>query len=487
MPSPPRFSVLVIDDQESSEFWSQKLGPGRYRVAHSGTVKAGLARIGQESFDALIVDGQLGDASGLDVLSEVQKRVVDLPVVLLVPGSAIEIAREAQRRGVFGFLVRPFAGHELLQLLTHAVESSSLRREVAGWRQADGTEHGEPRLLGTSAAMALVREQIVRIAPTDATVLITGESGTGKRLAARTLHALSRGVDAPLSVVACGSMPADVLETLLFGQAPDGPGGQASVGQFAAASDGTLVLDTIDEMPTSVQVKLLRALRERRFAAVGSAVEQDTTARVVAISHRDLRALVASGSFRQDLFYHLQTVPLMMPALRDRPDDIPWLTGLFLERAAARHRRPTPRLGRDAIAQLLGHRWPGNVRELGSVAESLVLLGRPDALSASDVTALLAPSDSAIPVAASIPLPVDGVIAGREDLDATVERLRDVHSRLPSLREARDQFERAYLAEVLRRSGGNVTIASRTAGRNRTDFYELLHRHNLSVADFKPD
>ena len=459
-----------------------------YRVTATHDSPSGLAVMERERVDAMILDLRLGEENGLDVLSEVQKRSPDVPVVILTAHGTIETAVEAMRRGAYGFLTKPFHDHELIQKLTHAVESSSLRREIAGLRHAVGVQTNETRLLGTSTGIARVRELIARVAPTDATVLITGESGTGKELAARAIHALSAREGGPFVAVNCGAIPAELLESELFGHVKGSFTGalRDKAGLFAAARGGTLFLDEVGEASPAVQVKLLRVLQERTFARVGSTIEEETDARVLAATNRDLRSLVAEGTFRQDLFYRLHVVPLAMPPLRERQSDIPWLASVFLERAASRHNRPAPRLARDAVELMLSHRWPGNVRELANVTEAALLLSRGDTISAADLRPVLGPADPTPAAIIEAPAALPPASSpGLESLLHIVHLLRDEQSTLPQLREARDTFEKTYLSELMRRTGGNVTVASRVAGRNRTDFYELLRRHQLSAADFK--
>jgi two-component system response regulator GlrR len=486
----PRPHVLIIDDeQEICELLAMRLEHNHYRVTTANDGPSGLDVLERRHVDAIILDLRLGEENGLDVLSEVQKRSPDIPVVILTAHGTIETAVEAMKRGAYGFLTKPFHDHELLQKLAHAVESSSLRREVAGLRQAVGAQSNETRLLGTSTAIARVRELIARVAPTDATVLITGESGTGKELAARAIHALSPRSEGPFVAVNCGAIPAELLESELFGHIKGSFTGalRDKAGLFAAARGGTLFLDEIGEASPAVQVKLLRVLQERTFSRVGSTIEEETDARVLAATNRELRSLVTEGTFRQDLFYRLHVVPLAMPPLRERQSDIPWLASVFLERVASRHNRPAPRLTRDAVELLLTHRWPGNVRELANVTEAALLLSRGDLISADDLRPVLGPTDPPPPPPSSLPAssPPLPSAPGLDGLLQIIQLLQDEQAMLPQLREARDVFEKTYLTELMRRTGGNVTVASRVAGRNRTDFYELLRRHQLSAANFK--
>ncbi|HSN97798.1 MAG TPA: sigma-54 dependent transcriptional regulator, partial [Candidatus Nanopelagicales bacterium] len=362
--------VLIVDDEPHlCELLALRLEHHGYHVTTELTARGGIGALARERVDAMIVDLRLEDGDGLDVLTEVQKRSPDVPVVILTAHGTIETAVEAMKRGAYGFLTKPFHDHDLLQKLAHAVESAKLRREVAGLRRIVGAASDEMRLLGTSDRIAVVREIIARVAPTDATVLLLGESGTGKELAARSLHGLSPRRDLPFVAVNCSALPAELLESELFGHVRGAFTGalRDKEGLFASAHRGTLFLDEIGDAPAAVQVKLLRVLQERRFNRVGSTTEEEVDVRVIAATNRDLRSEVQEGRFHEDLFYRLHVVPIVMPPLRERVEDIPLLCEVFLARAAARYGFPEPHVSTDALRVLLAHPWPGNVREVANV------------------------------------------------------------------------------------------------------------------------
>jgi two-component system response regulator GlrR len=471
-PSPPH--VVVVDDEPHlCELLSFRLEHHGYRVTTELTARGALAHLERAQVDAMIVDLRLDDGNGLDVLSEVQKRSPHVPVIILTAHGTIETAVEAMQRGAYGFLTKPYHDHELLQKLGHAVESARLRREVAGLRRIVGAVSEEIRLLGTSERIAHVRGVLARVAPADVTVLLLGESGTGKELGARSIHALSPRRAGPFVAVNCGALPADILESELFGHVKGAFTGATrdKEGLFAAARGGTLLLDEIGDAPHPVQVKLLRVLQERRFTRVGSATEEETDVRVVAATNRDLRGEVEAGRFREDLFFRLHVVPVIMPPLRERPEDIPLLAEVFLERVAARHGLSVPRLESGALRVLMEHPWPGNVRELANVMEGALLLCRGAVLTPQEILPLLStPVRRVAPPPPEPPQP-----PGPSGEGAPV----------PTLREARDAFERSYLVDVLQRCNGNVSAAARMAGRNRTDFHELLRKHGISAQSFK--
>ncbi len=459
----PPHILIVDDDVHLCELLAIRLESAAYRVTVAHDAKGGLEHLGQEPIDAMILDLRLAEDDGLDVLQRVQERAPDVPVVMLTAHGSIETAVEAMQRGAYGFMTKPFEHQELLQKLGHAVERAALQREVADLRRVIGSAE-DRHLVGVSRTIAQLRETIRRIAATDVTVLVTGESGTGKELVARSLHELSPRSKERFVGVNCGAIPSELLESELFGHVKGSFTGatQDREGVFGAAHGGTLFLDEIGEASPAVQVKLLRALEERVYTRVGSTREEKTDVRIVAATNRDLRAEVAEKRFREDLFYRLRVVPLEVPPLRERGEDIPVLSELFLERAASRHRLPVPRLARDALEALLAYDWPGNVRELRNELEAALLMSGADELRLEHLPTLaradVRPSPAA-PESVGLPAPDEA---------------------LPPLKVARDAFERAYLAEALRRSQGNVTAAAKLAGRNRSDFYDLLRRHGLS-------
>jgi two-component system response regulator GlrR len=476
-----RQHVLVVDDDEDlRELLSLRLEHNGYEVVCEQTCAGGMDRLEDRGFDAMILDLRLPDGDGLSLLPRIKERRPDLPVIMLTAHGSIESAVEAMRLGAFGFLTKPFLDHDLLQTIRHAVETVKLRREVADLRRVVGEEN-ERFLIGTSAAMRKVREVVARVGPTEVTVLITGESGTGKELAARSIHDASPRARGPFVAINCAAMPEDLLESELFGHVKGAFTGalRDKPGLFAAASGSTLFLDEIGDAPLKVQAKLLRVLQEKRYTRVGSTKEEEADVRVLAATNRDLKADVAAGRFREDLFYRLHVFPLEMPPLRAHPEDVPVLAQVFLERAGARHGLPVPRITKETVEALVQHQWPGNVRELAHVMEAALLYATDDELRPEHLRGVTA-QNAATTARKSLPDVAEG------GLPASLAALTDTTSALPPLKEARDAFDRAYVMEALKRANGNVSAAARTAGRNRTDFYELMRRLGISPGDFKP-
>jgi two-component system, NtrC family, response regulator GlrR len=476
--------ILVVDDDEDlCELIELRLRHHGFRVSTEQNCRGALEVLAREVVDAMLLDLRLENENGLDLMVEVQQRSLDLPVVILTAHGSIDTAVEAMKRGAYGFLTKPFDDHELVQKLEHAVERVRLRREVEGLRRIVGEPSRTDRLLGTSAPIAAIRDLIARIAPSDASVLILGESGTGKEVAARSIHALSLRRERPFIAINCGALPPDLLESELFGYKRGAFTGAArdKEGLFAAAEGGTLFLDEIGDAPAPVQVKLLRVLQERSYLQVGATEARQANVRIIAATNRDLRAEVDAGRFREDLFYRLHVVPITMPPLRERREDIPLLAELFLTLGAAQHGQSRPHLAHDALAVLMRHDWPGNIRELANVVQGASLLSADGVLRPHHVHAVLPQRPGEPPRTAAPSAPPET----RAVEIPAVAQVLDPATPLPPLRQARETFDRAYLEEALRRSGGNVSAAAKTSGRNRTDFHDLLRRYDIDANAFR--
>jgi len=472
--------VLVIDDEEDlCVLLEMRLEHHGYAVTTEVSARGALALLEREVFDVVILDLRLEDGDGMDVLQKIRALDPDLPVVMLTAHGSIEAAVEAMRYGAYGFLTKPFHDHELLQRLEHALEGSLLRRELASFRRMLGGPNRGARLIGGSDSIDAVRQLLSRVAPADATVLITGESGTGKELAARIIHELSPRSERAFVAINCAALPPNLLESELFGHVRGAFTGaeRNKTGLLAAAEGGTIFLDEVGDAPLSVQAKLLRVLQERRFMPLGSVTEQDCDVRVVAATNRDLSQAVSAGTFREDLYYRLHVVPVRMPPLRDRPEDIPPLADLFLRQAAQQQGMGRVQLDSDAVRVLRNHPWPGNVRELANVMTGAALIARDGRVGPEELAAVLPEHASQLPPRASTPPP-----SGPAEPPVSMFEGGDG---LLTMREAREVCDRAYLREVLRRCKGNVSRAARLAERNRTDFHDLLRRHDIDASRFR--
>jgi two-component system response regulator GlrR len=393
----------------------------------------------------VVTDLRMAGMDGMALFDAIHRDSPSLPVVILTAHGTIPEAVTATRRGVFSFLTKPFEPKVLLDTVAEAMRlSSPASGELEEWRS---------ELMTRSSAMEDLLAQARRVASSDASVCIFGASGTGKELLAKAIHRASPRAEGPFVAVNCGAIPEGLLESELFGHKKGSFTGaiQDRRGLFQAAQGGTLFLDEIGDMPLPLQVKLLRALEERKVRPVGSHENHDVDVRVIAATHRKLEERIAAGEFREDLYYRLNVVKLYIPALGERREDIPLLGNHFLTRLAERYRRGHLAFSPEAMQLLVSAPWPGNVRQLLNVIEQAV------ALSATEV----------------IP-------------ESLVRQALDVgDTTLTPLDEARKAFERDYLVRILKITGGNVTKAARLAGRNRTEFYRLLERHSLEPGMFK--
>ncbi|MBK5943662.1 sigma 54-interacting transcriptional regulator [Halorhodospira halophila] len=442
--------ILVVDDDPSlCRLMEMRLEASGYMPTTCESGERALAELECQPADAVITDLRMEGMDGLALFDAVRERWPALPVIILTAHGSIQDAVEATRRGVHEFLTKPFDPPELLEQLEKAL--SARGGQTSDTAREAGRRHG---LVTRSPRMEEVLERALLVADSDANVLIQGASGSGKELVARAVHAHSPRAEGPFVPVNCGAIPETLLESELFGHVRGAFTGadRDRAGLFRDADGGTLFLDEIGDMPAQLQVKLLRALQEQVIRPVGGRDPIPINVRVLSATHRDLEAARADGSFREDLYFRLAVVTLALPALTERREDIPLLARHFLTEATRRHGRPVEDLSPEAIEVLVQADWPGNVRQLQNVIEQCV------ALSTSEI------------------LPERLI---RQALN------QDQEPAIPTLAEAREAFERDYLIRLLKLTEGNVSQAARIAGRNRTEFYRLLGRHHLQVADFK--
>jgi two-component system response regulator GlrR len=438
--------LLIDDDKDLLHLISMRLTAAGYAVVTAESGQAALAAMAVSPPQMVITDLRMEGMDGLALFDAIHRETPALPVVILTAHGTIPEAVAATRRGVFGFLTKPFDPKVLLDTVGEALR-------LSGMPSSGGDERWRAGIVTRSPAMESLLAQAKRVAASDATVCILGASGTGKELLARAIHRAGRRVDAPFVGVNCSAIPEGLLESELFGHKKGSFTGavQDRRGLFQAAEGGTLFLDEIGDMPLAIQVKLLRALEERVVRPVGSNESIAVNVRVISATHRKLEERIASGEFREDLFYRLSVVKLALPSLAERREDIPLLAGHFLLEVAQRYDRPRLAFSPEAMELLVAAQWPGNVRQLLNVIEQAVALSATDVIPASLIRQALDAGDSAL-------TPLD---------------------------EARRAFERDYLARILKITAGNVTQAARLAGRNRTEFYRLLDRHSLEPAMFK--
>jgi two-component system response regulator GlrR len=437
--------LLVDDDKDLLQLIAMRLTASGYAVTAVESGESALAALAVARPQVVVTDLRMHGMDGLALFDAIHREAPSLPVVILTAHGTIPEAVMATRRGVFSFLTKPFEPKVLLDTVAEAMRlSSTPAGDMEDWRS---------ELITRSSAMEDLLAQARRVAASDASVCIFGQSGTGKELLARAIHRASPRAEAPFIAVNCGAIPEGLLESELFGHKKGSFTGAISDrrGLFQAAQGGTLFLDEVGDMPLPLQVKLLRALEERKIRPVGSHENFDVDVRVVSATHRKLEERIASGEFREDLYYRLNVVKLYIPSLAERREDIPLLGNHFLTRLAERYRRGHLAFSPEAMELLVSAPWPGNVRQLLNVVEQAVALAPTEVIPESLVRQALDAGDTAL-------TPLD---------------------------EARKAFERDYLVRILKITGGNVTKAARLAGRNRTEFYRLLERHSLEPGMFK--
>jgi two-component system, NtrC family, response regulator HydG len=383
--------VLVVDDELSmAEMLADGLSERGFEGVALGSSTEAARRLGEEHFDALATDLRMPGLDGLELLSVARRVAPDCPVVVMTAYSAIDTAVESIRRGAYHYLTKPFKLDELAIFLERALEETRLRRETVTLKRTLKERFAIGGIVGRSGAMREVCDLALRVADASVPVLILGETGTGKGLVARAIHAEGLRASAPFVTVNCAALPENLLESELFGHVKGAFTGATGKrrGLFEEADGGTLFLDEVGEMTPALQAKLLDVLERGVVRPVGSNKETPVDVRVVAATHRDLRERVASGMFREDLLYRLEVVTIDIPPLRHRGDDLPVLIEHFLGDARARHAQSrVVTIGPEAMRRLLEHSWPGNVRELEHVIERLVLLGRTPEVAVSDLPA----------------------------------------------------------------------------------------------------
>lgn len=449
MQAPNAARLLVVDDDpDMLRLLSMRLQAAGYRVATAASAEAALAQMEMERPQLVISDVRLPGRDGLALFDEVRQRHPALPVILLTAHGTIPDAVEATRRGVFTYLTKPYDAKELLERVTQA-----LALGVPPQEDAHADEAWRAGIVSRSARMTDLLAEARLVARSDASVLLRGDSGTGKEMLARAIHQASPRANRPFVAVNCAAIPEALLESELFGHVK-GAFTDAVVnrkGLFQAADGGTLLLDEIGDMPPALQVKLLRVLQEHAVRPVGSSQSHPVDVRILSATHRDLDAAMAAGQFREDLYYRLNVVTLTLPTLAERREDIPLLANHFLDKLSGKYGRRLSGFAPEALKALLAAPWPGNVRQLYNVVEQV----------------------SALATTPLVPL-------------ALVQRALRVPSvQVLTYAEAKQRFERDYLVGLLKLTDGNVADAARLADRNRTEFYRLLQKHALTPGQFQ--
>lgn len=440
----PANLLLVDDDPSLLKLLGMRLTSEGFHVTTAESGQEALRLLAREKIDLVISDLRMDEMDGMALFAEIQKYQPGMPVIILTAHGSIPDAVAATQQGVFSFLTKPVDRDALYKAIDEALSLSSIPAGDDSWREDFVTR---------SPIMLRLLEQAKMVAQSDVSVLINGQSGTGKEVLAQAIHAASPRAKKAFIAINCGALPEQLLESELFGHAKGAFTGAVSSreGLFQAAEGGTLFLDEIGDMPLSLQVKLLRVLQERKVRPLGSNRDLDIDVRIISATHRDLPKAMVKNEFREDLYYRLNVVNLKIPALNERAEDIPLLANHLLRASALRHKPFVRSFSSDAMKRLMTASWPGNVRQLVNVIEQCVALTTAPVIS-----------------------------------EALVEQaLEGENTALPTFVEARNQFELHYLRKLLQITKGNVTQAACMAGRNRTEFYKLLSRHELDANDFK--
>ena len=451
--------VLVVDDEKSMrELLAITLERQGYEVSVAEDGEVAIEAVRRDGFDVIITDLRMPNADGLQVLRAAKEHTPETVVIVITAVGSTETAVEAMKLGAYDYITKPFKLDEIHLIIRRALERKRLRDENLYLRKQLETQHRFDNIVGKSARMAEIFDTIRKIADGPSTVMVSGESGTGKELVARAIHFNSQRRSKPFVSVNCGAIPEALMESELFGHVKGAFTGAVAnkVGLFSAAEAGTLFLDEITEIPTLLQVKLLRAIQEREVRRVGDTRDLRVDVRLIAASNRELEQAVSEGVLREDLFYRLNVIPIHLPPLRERREDIALLVAHFLQKFGRQLNKDVRGVTPEALAILERYHWPGNIRELENVLERAIVLGGGEVLGAD---ALPESVRRERPMKAiEVDLPEDGM-----DLEATL-----------------DALERRYLQRALDRSGGVQTKAAELLRMTFRQFRYKLQKHNMA-------
>jgi two-component system response regulator GlrR len=447
--------ILVVDDDEHIlEVIRMRLESADYEITTAAREEEALEAIRNQVYDLAIVDLQLAQTDGISLMEELHLVLPEMPVIILTAYGSIESAVGAIKRGAYSYLTKPFDSQDLLLQIEKALENRRLTSEVKRLKGLLEERFDFANIVARSEKMTKLLDVVSQIAKTESTVFVYGESGTGKELIAKAIHLASVRKDKPFVAINCAALPETLLESKLFGHEKGAFTGavRSTKGFFTQAHEGTIFLDEIGDMSLSTQAKVLRVLQERQFYPLGSEKQVEVDVRMIVATNKDLEDLVKQGLFREDLFYRIHVIPLFLPSLRERKEDIPLLVEHFLKRFSQQMKKEVKGVTPAAMQKLMLYDWPGNVRELENTIEYAVAMTQQDLINEELILQ---------PKGVSSPGP------------------------LKSLKEARDDYEKSYLVHLLEICGGNISKAAKLAGKYRADLYDLLKKHNLNIADFK--
>jgi two-component system response regulator GlrR len=449
--------ILVVDDDPGLlKLMKARLEGAGFQPTLVEAGEEAVALAEQQLFDLAILDLKMEGLNGIQLMEELLRVQPFLPVIILTAYGTISEAVEATKKGAYDFLTKPFDAKDLLYRLGKALELGKLKEEVGRLRSLVKERFHFDSIITASDKMQQILKQITQISVTDSTVCLYGESGTGKELMAKAIHVSSQRARLPFVAVNCGAIPEGLLENELFGHVRGAFTGasQTKTGILHQADGGSLFLDEISELPTALQVKLLRVLQESEYCPLGAVRPIKVNIRYIVATNQDLWKAVKEGRFREDLYYRVHVIPIDIPPLRERREDIPLLARHFFQHFKREMNRDVQAISPEAMQHLMLHSWPGNVRELSNALERAVALA-----SGASITP-------------------DDLLLGRDEPPRP-------QAGVQPLTEARNEFERAYLTQILTASRGNISRAAEMAGRYRAEIYKMLRKHSLNPATFK--
>ena len=445
--------ILVVDDDRNLlDLIYMRLEASGYDVVAADHENVAKEIAVQQFFDVAVIDLQLVKQDGLLLMDELHLIHPDMPVIILTAHGSIESAVEAMKRGAFTYLTKPFDSRELILQIERAREKSRLTGEINRLKELLEERFNFANIIAKSEPMRRVLDQVARIANTESNIAIYGASGTGKELIAKAIHISSQRKDFPFLALNCAAIPESLLESELFGYEKGAFTGavKSSKGFFTRADKGTIFLDEIGDMPLPIQAKLLRVLQERTFVPLGSEEPVSVDVRIIVATNKDLKEEVKKGNFREDLFYRIHVIPVELPLLKDRKEDIPPLAEHFIKKHSELMEKKVKAITSAAMQKLMLHDWPGNVRELENTIEYAIAMTNSDTLT-----------------------------------DDLILQTKNGQDELLTLQEARAGFEKKYLQNLLKITSGNVSKAAKLAGKYRADLYNLMKKHDITPQDFK--
>jgi two-component system, NtrC family, response regulator GlrR len=456
MMNDPKGKILVVDDDRNIlQVIQMRLESGGYHVTKATSAEKALKLAEREPFDLAMIDLKLDDQDGIQLMQDIRHFIPDLSVIILTAHGTINSAVDAMKKGAYSYLTKPFDGHELLMQINNCLETSKLSKEVKHLQRLVKEKYGFDNIIGRSEKMKKVFEQVTLAAVTDSNVYIEGKSGTGKELIAKTLHVASDRKDDPFIALNCAAIPENLMESELFGYEKGAFTGadKNKQGLIAEASSGTFFLDEISEMPLAMQVKVLRVLEEKEFYPVGGRQIVKMNARIIAASNKNLEQEVKNGRFREDLYYRIHVIPIKLPTLNERKEDIPILSRHFLKKFSVDMGKQVNAFSTGAMQKLISYPWPGNIRELENTIECAIAMAKRNIIT--------------------------------EDL---ILQTQNVHPEsLKSFKDAKENFEKNYLIQLFELTKGNVSQAAKLAGKYRADVYELIKKYNIKLDDYREE